>query len=176
MTSAIGTMDDPNSLEHYGRKGMKWGEHIFGRDTRTNAQRKAAGAKKKALRKAALEKRKQEKAKVKAEKIAKELEKNKQKWLDSPTQLYKHRKEFNKEEIDAAMARFKWEESLRESSKKEMEAGKNYINAISNYAASMIALYNTAARLNNTFRADGDESRWPYIENTDASKNPKKKK
>lgn len=35
--------DDPNELMHYGREGMKWGQHIFGDKPRSTAFRKAAG-------------------------------------------------------------------------------------------------------------------------------------
>ena len=34
--------DDPNELMHYGRKGMKWGQHIFGDKPRSAAYRRAS--------------------------------------------------------------------------------------------------------------------------------------
>ena len=43
--------DDPNELMHYGVKGMKWGEHIFGEDKKSSGSRKRSSGYKNATNK-----------------------------------------------------------------------------------------------------------------------------
>ena len=42
--------DDPNELMHYGRKGMKWGQHIFGDKPRSAAYRRASSKLRRSMR------------------------------------------------------------------------------------------------------------------------------
>lgn len=171
-------MDEKLELYHYGVKGQKWGirrtpeqlghpkklkkvrglgrgtiaetgqqvyyykdtDGIFKVNTDPNILKKA---------------RKQKKI---AEQKKKRLEKEREEILRSPSKLYKNRDKFTKEEIDAAMKRFKWEKELRELSKSELSAGKEYVNTILDYADTGMRAYNTAAKLYNTFgKKDGND-------------------
>lgn len=155
------------SLEHYGVPGMKWG-------VRKEYERKGRGGSSSKIkqRKTFLERKRAErlkrqkeaaakKEKKKAEQAAKRREEN----LRSASKLYKHRNDYTQEEINNALKRFEWEKKLRDYSKSEMEAGKKYIDTVFQYANSAINMYNTAARVVNSF--DLSEQPWKYIEQPD---------
>lgn len=162
-------------LEHYGVPGMKWGVRKV---RETTGRKQSSVNKKKASRlRARLEKqRRRQKAKAKkrtqtdAEKTAAKEAKRRQDILRSPSKLYKNRYDFTQDEINDALKRFKWEEELRNYSKKQVQAGKDYIDSAFQYANASINLYNTAARVVNSFNLS--EKPWKYIE---PAKNDKKK-
>ena len=157
-----------DSLEHYGVPGMKWGV----RKEREAKGRRRASAKTKARvqnRMSYLERRKREKAKRAAESKAKaeakkaEREaKKRQDILNSPTRLYKNRRNYSQDEINAALKQFEWERKLNEYSKAEMRAGKEFIDNMFQYTNSAINLYNTSARIVNSFNLS--EKPWKYVE------------
>lgn len=147
-----------DSLEHYGRKGMKWYEHIFGREQshakyskdqpkKTFRERRADAAKKREAEKKAKEKAKAEKEAAKKEQQRKEILKN-------PTKLYKHRDEFTYEEIKDAMKRFDWEKQLNSYSRERLQQGADLIDTMVTYANNAIKLYNACARVVNSIGED----------------------
>lgn len=182
-----------DSLEHYGRKGMKWYEHIFGKEQghakyaknsgspgtkKTFRDRMNESAKKRASEKAAKDKAKAEKKaadeKARAEKEAAKKEKKRQDILRSPSKLYKHRNEYTYEEIKAAMDRFRWEKELNSYSKAELQRGSDFIKDMTTYVNNGINLYNAAARIVNSMTGDGEKNTMPFVGNIDASKNKRK--
>lgn len=162
-------------LEHYGVPGMRWGVR---KDRETSGRKRSASDKKKAPSfRERLEKRRRQK-RLKAARKARSDAKNKaakeakrrQNILRSPSKLYKNRYDFTQDEISDALKRFKWEEELRNYSKKQMDAGKEYVDSIFKFTTSAINIYNNAARVVNSF--DLSEKPWEYIE---PAKNDKKK-
>lgn len=164
-----------DSLEHYGVPGMKWGV----RKEREKTGRRRVSSKTKTRvqnRMSYLERRKREKAKrvaetnaKKAEKKAQQEVKRRQDILNSPTRLYKNRRDYSQEEINAALKQFEWERKLKEYSNAEMRAGKEFIDSMFQYTNSAINLYNASARIVNSFNLS--EKPWKYVE---SMKNDKK--
>lgn len=156
--------DYRDSLEHYGRLGMKWGQHIFGKDPKkASSKAKQKGQN----RMSYLERRAAEKAK-KAEEAAQKKQakeaKKREETLRSPGKMYKKRRkyEYTQDEINAALRRFEWEKKVRDYSAAEVKAGKDFIDSLFQYANSGINLYNTSARIVNSFNLS--EKPWTYVE------------
>lgn len=176
--------DYRDSLEHYGRKGQKWGEHIFGKE-RTGTKRKkrtfsekvkarrAQRAKNRVARAKARAEKQQQEAQKKAAKQQAKKEKKRQSILNNPTSLYKHRREFTADEIQAAMKQFEWEKKLSEYSKNDLKNGADYINTMFNYVNNATNLYNSAARIVNSVAPDRN---LPIIKTTKELEEEKKKK
>ena len=61
--------------------------------------------------------------------------------LNSPTKLYKHRKEFSDKEIDKALQRYKREQTLRKYSKDNLTYGSDIAKRILAYATIPAAAY-----------------------------------
>lgn len=166
--------DYRKSLEHYGRKGQRWGEHIFGKERtgskrkkrrfseKVQVRRKKRAAKRVARAKARAEKEQQE-AQKKAAKQAAAKEKKRKAILNNPTQLYKHRREFTADEIQEAMKQFEWEKKLADFSKSDLNNGAEFIKTMVNYTANGIKLYNNAAKIANAFNSDS-KSKLPIID------------
>lgn len=167
-----------DSLEHHGVKGMKWGEH---KERETSGRRVSAKQKSKIQnRMSFFERRKKERAKKakeaekkRAEAKARKEATRRQNMLRSPTKLYKNRYDFTQDEINAALKQFEWENKLRDYSQKEMQSGKKYIDNVFQYATSAINVYNTAARVVNSF--DLSEKPWKYVEPVKTDKKKDKK-
>lgn len=155
--------DYRDSLEHYGVKGMKWGvrkkyETAGGRKKRTFSEavkdRRVQRAKNRVARAKARAEKQALTQKQKAEKAAALKAKKRQDILNNPTQLYKHRREYSAEEIQAAMRQFEWEKKLSEYSKAQLNNGAEFIKTMVAYTSNAIALYNNAARVANSFSSD----------------------
>lgn len=179
------------ALEHSGRKGMKWYQHIFGKyqghakyskgssgssekktSKRANEDAKAkAKAEKKAADAKAKAEKKEADTKAKAEKEAAKKEKERQEILSDPKKLYKHRKEYSYDEIKKAVERFKQESDLRKYSKETMQRGADFINIMNTYATNAINLYNTAARIINTVQDDGKSNTLPFVDGIKSDRN-----
>lgn len=176
------------SLEHHGVKGMKWYQHIFGKEQshakypkgssvgdskkqskakekeavkRARAKAKAAAERAKQKAKEEKQKAKEEKQKAKADLEAAKKEKERQKILSDPTKLYKHRKEFTYEEIQGALKTFEWEKKLNGYSTDDLKRGATFINTILTYANNAINLWNTMARVVDA--VPGNEGRMPIV-------------
>lgn len=175
--------DYRESLEHYGVKGQRWGvrkeRETSGRkrkkrtfSEKVQARRKKRAAKRVARAKARAEKEQQE-AQKKAAKQQAAKEKKRQAILNNPTSLYKHRREFTADEIQAAMKQFEWEKKLSEYSKSDLKNGAEFINTMFSYVNNGINLYNAAARIANSVSED---SKLPIIKSTKELEEDKKKK
>lgn len=173
------TIDDSreDALEHYGRKGMKWYQSIYG-----SKDKKSSGSSKnrpKTPMQQRLEERKKAREKKRSEQAAKRVEKQKQREikkreeiLRNPTKLYKYRNEFTQDEINNALRRFEWEKKLNDYSINQLERGKKYLDAAFNTVNSGINIYNAAARIANTMNKD--EKPWPYVPPVRTKKEDKK--
>lgn len=149
-------MDEKLELYHHGVKGQKWG--IRRTPEQLGYKKSIKKRESRAAKVSERQKKKEEKLQKKLDAKKKRLEKEREEILRSPSKLYKNRDKFTKEEIDAAMKRFKWEKELRELSKSELSAGKEYVNTILDYADTGMRAYNTAAKLYNTFgKKDGSD-------------------
>lgn len=175
--------DYRESLEHYGVKGMRWGVRKERKTSGTQRKKRTFSEKVKARRKKRAKDR-VDRAKARAEKeqqeaqkkVAKQQaakEKKRKSILNNPTQLYKHRREFTADEIQAAMKQFDWEKKLSEYSKNDLKNGAEFINTIFTYTNNAINLYNAAARIANSVNED---SRLPIIKTTSEVLNTKKEK
>lgn len=173
-----------DSLEHYGRKGMKWYQHIYGDDpakrkrstirsdstsSKTAAKGRTDISKKREERLAKKERKEKERLEEEAKKQAKRRADN----LRSPSKLYKHRNEYTQEEINNALKRFEWEKKLKDYSKAELQSGKEFIDRAVSYTISAINLYNQAARITNSFGLS--DKPWAYIEPAVAKQDKNKK-
>ncbi len=157
-------------LEHHGVKGMRWGVR------RTPAQlghepskrkksadktpdktrpsiffKKASGSAQKEKKIAKKEKRKQEVDEKKAAKRAQKDIARREKILQDPTLLYKHRKEFSPDEIRKAMSNIQMEQNLQQLSMNRLSVGQQYLQTAVKYADTGIKAYNNAAKIYNAF-------------------------
>lgn len=150
-------------LEHYGVKGMRWGirrtlEQLghrkpFRRKSYEGPEqsdsRPIRGAK--IINKEQWLLKRRERVEKRAEKKAREDIARREKILQNPTLLYKHRKEFSSEEIRKAMSNIQMEQNLQQLSMNQLSAGATYINAALKYAEAGIKVYNNAAKMYNAF-------------------------
>lgn len=174
--------DYRESLEHHGVKGMRWGVRKERKSPGTKRKKRTFSEKVKVRRqkrakdrvaraKARAEKEQQE-AQKKAAKQAAVKEKKRKAILNNPTQLYKHRREFTADEIQAAMKQFEWEKKLSDYSKNDLKNGSEYINTMFSYVNNSINLYNAAARIANSVSEDVN---LPIIKSTKELEERKKK-
>lgn len=143
---------DPESLEHYGRLGMKWGQHIFGKiqgavKKYKNKQkmakvRKAKAAKKKVAEAEAKKKAAEEKA----------IANKKAKASKTPKGVLKNRELFSPEEVDDLIKDFNRRDTLKNLSKNDFDRGVKYIQGFANAAESGIKGWNSVARTYNAVK------------------------
>lgn len=160
-------------LEHYGRKGMKWGQHIFAKAKSVFQSRISDYRAKKLRKKRVKTLKKARKVKVKKAVDAKKAAQRRAKILKSPTKLLKNKDQFTREEINDAIKDFEMTKRLRELSASELSAGKEYLDVLWKTVNSGSMAYNQAARIYNSF-AD-KENKLPYIENIPGGEKKKDK-
>lgn len=143
-------MDNSEYLMHYGRKGMKWGEHIFGK-IKTN--------------KTVKKQRKDEAEKVDIAKRKEEIIKSR-----SAKQLYDNADLFTTNELFEAYNRLALEKKIKTLAPTEVSKGQKFIDKfdamsknVSKLTNAGVDLYNMTAKLYNTFTEDGKDNPWAQI-------------
>lgn len=154
-------------VEHYGRKGMKWYQNIFGRRQKHAKYNKRV---RKKISKAEIRKKAEERKKKAAEKKHAAQVK---KWTSDPKQLYKHRRDMSKEEVEAALAEFEWDRKVRKASIGASRDSADYVKNIVDATKTSIEGYNQVARIFNTFSKG---KKIPYIQNVPGGGDKKKDK
>lgn len=172
--------DEDECLEHYGRKGMKWYQSIYGSKDKGSSSGSRPKKPQNSWQKMAAE-RSETRAKKKSERDAQKVEREKKRQIErrerilkNPTKLYKHRYEFTQDEINSALKQFEWEKKLNEYSVNQLERGKKYLDVAFNTVNSSINIYNAAARIANTFNPD--DKPWPYVPQATVKKDKGKDK
>lgn len=169
-----------DELCHYGRKGMKWGQNIFGKKRGTNVRKKgkkkagfiARFKKKQEAKKAAAEEAKKKKAAEEEAKKNETTEQKKEKILKSRSakQLYDNAPMFTTEELRDAHNRLKIEESLKNMSPKEVNKAQQYIDNfvklgdnINKLTSTSKTMYNNTADIYNAYltATKSTASKWP---------------
>lgn len=153
-----------DELTHYGRLGMKWGQHIFGKERASSTRKK-----RRSLREI---RRDRKESKIeRARKNLEEREVNRRKTiLSDPKLLDKHKAEFTSEEINKAIDRFRVEKNLTAIANethseriKVANRGKDYVKLVVDYTATSINAYNNVARIYNAF-SDPNQKKLPLIQ------------
>lgn len=172
-----------DELCHYGRKGMKWGQNIFGKKRGANVRKrgkKKAGfianlKKKHEAKKAAAEEAKKKKAAEEEAEKNETVEQKKEKILKSRSakQLYDNAPLFTSEELRDAHNRLKIEESLKSMSPKEVNKTQKFIDDavkwgdnINKMVGTSKTMYNNAADIYNAYstaKYGKNAKHWPKI-------------
>lgn len=171
-----------NSLEHHGVKGQKHGVRhgppypLKGNDLsqavkawkkrrKQNAVKKEKEkAKKQAAKNEVKQRQEEEKAAERQRKAQAEAQKKKDQYSKSAGSLYKHREMYTKDEVRDALERFKWEEDLRQMSRKELDHNKQVWSSMIGYANNAVTTWNTIARVYNAYAStQGDVKPLPYV-------------
>lgn len=195
-------LENSDELYHYGRQGMKWGQHIFGSNQTGFSDRKKSGnsrssngkktaeslmdkldAKRKARAKAKAEKEAKEKAA--AEERAKIYRENKRQEVArsrSAKDIYENAHLFTTQELQSIYNRLQLEQNIKNLAPKEVNKGKKLADEAvdwSDKADKLMTngkkLYNQFAALYNTFNKKGNSI--PLIKaNEDRKERAKKAK
>ena len=157
VTSALTGTD----LEHYGRLGMKWYQHIF---TSAEEYRKAR-QRKKNLEKARA-------AKAAKKKAEEDRAKRKEAAKKSMSSVYKNKELFTKEELKEIMADFRFDKEMRDLARQDRQKVLDGINEVTKWVTGGTAAWNAVAKIYNSL--NGDEEDLPII--GDGKKKDKDKK
>ena len=167
MEYYIGAMKcSDEEILHYGRLGMKWGKHIFGKEESsssprhggTKKTRKEIRADKKA--KAARVKRLEAARKAKADKRTFEQQKAAALKSGNATDVLKFQGKITDKELNDALTRIRNENALKEISEKELKKDTTWdhlesltkkMAIIKKNVETLSGLYNTVAPFLNTF-------------------------
>lgn len=169
-----------DELCHYGRKGMKWGQNIFGKKRKSSNARR--GKKKESLitrfkAKQEAKKRAAEEAKKKkaAEEEAKETETVEQKKSNvlksrSAKELYKNADLFDYKELDDAYKRLDLENRIKNLAPKEVDKATQFMDnaikwsaKISSLTKTGIEVYNNTAKIYNAYAKVNKLDAWPIV-------------
>ena len=158
-------------LAHHGIKNQKWGQRRFqnydGSLTSEGRKRYGVGDSRETKRaKKLAEKAKQTKArqtqanrqkkKADAIKEAEQKQKRMEYLRDHPSKIYKYRKELTQDDVDSIMAKVKFDQSLKDIHKAEVQRGikkiddiKRNVDTINNVYTTGKNTYNNIAEINN---------------------------
>lgn len=134
-------------LQHSGRKGMKWYQHIYGKEDSRAQYSKSGSSKNKSNNSNADGSSKQKM--VKRPMTREEI-------MRSPQALYKHRDEFTTEELQKAIQRFRVINDLETIAEGEKAVGSIFdtMNGVSKKTTTGVNMYNQFANIWNTFKPD----------------------
>lgn len=174
-------------LEHYQIKGAKHGVRRFqnydGSLTAAGRERYGVGdprPKKSAvkglaekvqkLHKENQKKTSKDKSTVEAEKAAKQKQKLMDHLREHPGDMYKHRKELSQQDVDDIMTKVKFDKTLKDIRKSEIDRGVKKISDIKGYVDTLNNVYNTSkttwnniAEVNNALIDMGINKNGKYI-------------
>lgn len=192
-------LDRDDFLEHYGRKGQKWYQHIFGdRDPRAayfkgdsdKSKKSSSGndsdsrktrrlEKKEARQKAKIEKKAAKELKKEQENEAKEkekerlrlesYEKQKREDLKDARSIYKNRDKYSKEEIARAVADYKYKQELSNLRWDQGMQAKRRVDDIVSSIETGTRLYNNFAKIYNV--VSDEEHQLPIVGEKKKKKN-----
>lgn len=143
-----------DELYHHGVKGMKWGQHIFGKASRGASAIKGKikdyrdGADDRKARKTL---KKASKSEARAERKQAAREKRLEQLSKSPTYLWKHKDAYTTEELNKALNRINTEQRIHEASMKELKRGKDICDTIIGYGKTVNDAYNTINNLSKNY-------------------------
>lgn len=169
-----------DELCHYGRKGMKWGQNIFGKKRGTNVRKKgkkkagfvARFKKKQEAKKAATEEVKKKKAAEEEAEKTKTVEQQKQEVLKSRSakKLYDNAHLFDYKELDDAYKRLDLEAKIKNLAPKEVDKRMKFINDAVTLSAKLSSLtktgieaYNNTAKIYNAYAKVKKLDTWPLV-------------
>lgn len=160
-------IEDDDFLEHYGRKGMKWYQHIFGdvdiraayhakKSSKTDTKKKNNKTDEKQKSNSKQQKEDLEKkAKEEAAELRKK-EKEREHDFSSASNLYKARNKYTDDEIAQAMKRIRLERELSDLRWDDVTRTKKRVDDVVNAMQTGIKGYNNFAMIYNRF-ADADK-------------------
>ena len=167
--------DKLDELEHHGVKGMKWGQHIFGKDKKSSGSRKSSSVlndwKKKRKAKAKVKAAKEEKRKAEAEEKAKsEIESKRAAVLKSRSAktLYENAPLFTTDELDKAYRRLVLEKNINDLEPAPVGRGKKFIDnavvltgKISTLSKNASSIYGNITALRKMMSKNNDPKKPP---------------
>lgn len=150
-------MNDNNYIAHHGIKGQKWGVRRF---QNPDGTRTALGKSRNASMKDRIKARSEQKAEAKAVKKAasaeEQHEKLRQQVIRHPKDLYKHKNEFSKEEVEKIIKDIEFDRKIKDVKISEIKRGmesysrlKEAFKTTSELMSSAKTIYNIAADTNN---------------------------
>lgn len=119
-------------LYHYGRKGMKWYQNIFGKKNKGAAKGKSDTDK---------EKEKEESLEEKKARILKS---------HSPEKVYKNKDLFTDKELQEAFLRLNMERNIKNMIPEKVSRGKQFLNTYSNTGKTVKELVDTTESFYNS--------------------------
>lgn len=150
-------MNDNNYIAHHGIKGQKWGVRRFQNpDGTRTALGKSRGKSMKDRIKARSEQRSEARAEKKAVSAEERHEKLRQQVIRHPKDLYKHKAEFSKEEVEKIIKDIEFDRKIKDVKISEIKRGmesysrlKEAFKTTSELMSSAKIVYNTAIETHN---------------------------
>lgn len=150
-------MNDNNYIAHHGIKGQKWGVRRF---QNPDGTRTALGKSRSMSMKDRIKARSEQKAEAKAVKKAASAEERheelRQRVVRHPKDLYKHKNEFSKEEVEKIIKEIEFDRKIKDVKISEIKRGmesysrlKDTLKTTSELMSSAKTIYNIAADTNN---------------------------
>lgn len=150
-------MNDNNYIAHHGIKGQKWGVRRF---QNPDGTRTALGKSRSMSMKDRIKARSEQKAEARAVKKAASAEERheelRQRVIRHPKDLYKHKNEFSREEVEKIIKEIEFDRKIKDVKISEIKRGlesygrlKESIKTTSELVASAKTVYNVAVETHN---------------------------